>query len=296
MRREFRLSGWRVSLNYVDVGEPADEPAIVLVHGLGGRWQHWSRVIPAIGASRRVIALDLPGFGESPPLGEPIDMAGLADVVAGLLGELGIQRAVFVGHSFGGPLGTTFAARHPALTERLVLVAGTVQSFQRTLAGRLGPWLTRPRTAAATIAELLYTAAPVPKRLQGTVAASPALRRLALWPFVWKPARLRPEDAELLVAGSGAAGVLPTARAIAACSGWERLEVDAPVALINGDHDLIAPLADLRAYTGRVDQAIVIKGTGHLPMLEAPDAFVAALNSVLDVDLPLSEGARQHPT
>jgi pimeloyl-ACP methyl ester carboxylesterase len=281
INREVEVRGRRISLNHVDVGESSTDPAIVLVHGLGGRWQHWLRVIPAISAHQRVIALDLPGFGESPPLGERIDIAGLADAVAGLLGDLGIQRVVFVGHSFGGPLATTFAARHKALTARLVLVAGTVQSFQRTLAGRLGPWLTRPRTAAATIAELLYAAAPVPDRLRLALAASPALRTLALWPFVWKPARLSPEDAKLLLEGAGAAGVLPTARAIAACSGWERLHVDAPVALINGDHDLIAPLADLRAYPGRVDQVFVVKGTGHLPMLEAPESFVAAFNGAL---------------
>jgi pimeloyl-ACP methyl ester carboxylesterase len=273
-------------VNYVDVGESSTDPAIVFVHGLGGRWQHWSRVIPAISARQRVVALDLPGFGESPRLGERIDMEGLADVVAGLLGELGIHRVAFVGHSFGGPLATTFAARHKALTSQLVLVSGTVQSFQRTLAGQLRPWLTRPRTAGATIAELLYAAVPVPARLRPVVAGSAGLRALALWPFVRKPSRLSPENALLLIDGAGAPGVFPTARAIAASSGWERLPVAVPVALINGDHDLIAPLADLRAYPGRVDQALIVKGTGHLPMLEAPQRFVEAFNAVLDWPLP----------
>jgi pimeloyl-ACP methyl ester carboxylesterase len=206
----------------------------------------------------------------------------MADVVAALIGELSLDRVVFVGHSFGGPLGTIFATRHRAMTERLVLVAGTVQSFQRTLGGSLRPWLTRPLTALATVAEVAYTVVPIPEALRGPIARSRLLRRLALWPFVLAAQRLSSDDARLLIDGAGARGVLPTARAIAAASGWECLRVDVPVTLINGDHDRIAPLADLRAYTGRVDQAIIIKHTGHLPMIERPEAFAAALTQAIE--------------
>jgi pimeloyl-ACP methyl ester carboxylesterase len=201
----------------------------------------------------------------------------LADVIAALARELGIDRLVFVGHSFGGPLGSIFATRHHALTEQLVLVCGTVQSFQQTLARQLRPWMARPLTAVATMAELIYTALPLPQPLRASVARSPLLRSLALWPFVRIPASLSPSDALLLIEGAGGSGVLPTARAIGAANGWERLGVDVPVTLINGDHDLIAPLADLRAYPGRVDHALIVKGTGHLPMIEDPDAFIAAI-------------------
>jgi pimeloyl-ACP methyl ester carboxylesterase len=206
----------------------------------------------------------------------------MADALAAMFRELSLDRVVFVGHSFGGPLGTIFATRHPAFTERLVLVAGTVQSFQRTLAGGIRPWFTRPLTAVATVAELLYTALPVPLPLRGPISRSQALRRLALWPFVLAPQRLSPEDARLLIDGAGARGVLPTARAIANATGWERQHVDVPVTLINGDHDLIAPLSDLRTYAGRVDQALVVKDTGHLPMIERPEAFLAALNQAIE--------------
>jgi pimeloyl-ACP methyl ester carboxylesterase len=52
--------------------------------------------------------------------------------------------------------------------------------------------------------------------------------------------------------------------------------------LINSDHDLIAPLADLRSYPGRVDQALIVKGSGHLPMLEVPEKFVEVFSAALD--------------
>jgi pimeloyl-ACP methyl ester carboxylesterase len=95
--REVEVGVSPISLNYVDVGVPSSDSVVVLVHGLGGRWQHWSRVIGAISVSRRVIALDLPGFGESSPLRERVELAGFADAVAGLLRELAIERIVFVG-------------------------------------------------------------------------------------------------------------------------------------------------------------------------------------------------------
>ena len=85
-----------------------------------------------------------------------------------------------------------------------------------------------------------------------------------------------------MIEGVGAAGVLPTARAIAGATGWEQLPVHVPVALINGGHDLIAPLTDLRDYPGRVDQSLVIKGAGHLPMIEDPGAFMAAFDSCVN--------------
>lgn len=216
------------------------------------------------------------------PSADSLDLAGLADVVAALARELSLDRVIFVGHSFGGPLGTIFATRHRDLTERLVFVAGTVQSFQQTLAGSLRPWFTRPITAVATIAELVYTALPVPESLRGPIVRSRFLRRLALWPFVFAAQRLSAEDARLLIDGAGAPGVMSTARAIAGASGWDRVQIDVPVSLINGDHDRIAPLADLRAYASRVDQALVVKNTGHLPMIERPEPFLAALSEAID--------------
>lgn len=268
-----------MTVNYLDTHGPDAAPPVVLVHGLGGRWQHWAGAIPTISARRRVVALDLPGFGGSPPLPEgALDLPALADVVAALVRELSLKRVVFVGHSFGAVVGVMFATRHRELTERLVLVGGTVQSFQRTLAGSLRPWLTRPATALASVAELGYAAVPVPGPLRGPIARSRLLRLLALWPFVLAPQRLSAEDARLLIDGAGSRGVLPTARAIGRARGWERIAVDVPVALINGDHDRIAPLADLRAYAGRVDKVLVVKDSGHLPMIERHEAFLAALS------------------
>ena len=62
-------------VNYVDIGSGAREP-IVFVHGLGGQWQNWLENIPRAAQERRVIALDLPGFGLSPMPRDQITIPG----------------------------------------------------------------------------------------------------------------------------------------------------------------------------------------------------------------------------
>ena len=280
-RRELLVDGMTISVSYVDAGHLQSNAALLLVHGLGGRWQHWLKVIPPLSQHRRVIAVDLPGFGETTLPWPTLTLPRIADVIARLLAELQVERVIFVGHSFGGPLASIFAARHPRLTEQLVLAAGTVQSFQQTLSRELRPWLLRPRSALATVAEVIGVALKLPTPAARLVARSRLLRLLALWPFVHQPGRLTAEDALLLIEGTGAPGVFPTTRGIARAKGWENETIDVPVALVNGDHDLIAPLADLRSYRGRADHVIVIKQTGHLAMIERPEAFTAALEGVI---------------
>src|SRR4051794_41885281 len=76
---------------------------MVLLHGLGFSRRSWDPVVPALAERFDVLAVDLPGFGNSPPLAgvTPVP-AALAATVAGLLDDLGIGRAHIVGNSLGG--------------------------------------------------------------------------------------------------------------------------------------------------------------------------------------------------
>ncbi|MBB4858490.1 pimeloyl-ACP methyl ester carboxylesterase [Novosphingobium chloroacetimidivorans] len=99
-------------------GEP-----LILAHGAQGSWQHWVRNIDSLARDRRVIAVDLPGHGDS-ALPETLDHRGIAKALAhGLEQILGANApADLCGFSFGGVCFAHLAAYHPQVARRLILV------------------------------------------------------------------------------------------------------------------------------------------------------------------------------
>lgn len=84
---------------------------LILIHGLGGSWRSWSPVLDALAAEREVIALDLPGFGETPPLPGEASVATLADAVTSFLADQQLGKADVVGSSMGARLVLELARR-----------------------------------------------------------------------------------------------------------------------------------------------------------------------------------------
>ncbi|MFE5308487.1 alpha/beta fold hydrolase [Isoptericola sp. NPDC056605] len=107
---------------HVVVDGPPDAPPLLLVHGSGATAASWSPTIPALAATRRVLAIDLPGCGRSAPA-PPYDVPAQADRVAALLDELGATAATVVGHSSGGYVATALAERRADLVGALVLLS-----------------------------------------------------------------------------------------------------------------------------------------------------------------------------
>jgi pimeloyl-ACP methyl ester carboxylesterase len=273
--RDALIAGRR--LHFIDAGE-SNARAFILVHGMGGRWQHWLETIPVLAEHGRVLAFDLPGFGHSEsPVGGP-SLDGFADVAAELAQSLGVERAVLVGHSMGGPIALRFAARHPKLAEAIVLVAGAVYQFSDLLGlRRVLPFaIQRPRETAAVAAEIATAGLPAPFWLRRLVVRTPALRRLLLSPYVLHPMAIRDDTASLVVDGAGARGILPTARAIGRSNPREGIQaVRCPIMSLAADSDRIVPLADTEAFQHDVPRArtVVVEGCGHMVMLERPRAF-----------------------
>jgi pimeloyl-ACP methyl ester carboxylesterase len=116
---------------YVDEGpEQAQAPAqdpIVFVHGLSSYLPVWTNQLAHFVHTRRVIALDLPGYGFSNAGSTPPETAYTlsyyAEVVAGLLQSLGVHSCTLVGHSMGGQIALVFALRYPYKVSKLVLAA-----------------------------------------------------------------------------------------------------------------------------------------------------------------------------
>lgn len=147
------------STNIEAAGQPArmietgaGDPVVVL-HGWGGRIESMAPVIDCLRSSFRVIAIDLPGFGASPP---PTGVWGTADYagfVRDALASIEVHKAHFVGHSFGAKTSLYLAASYPDLVDKMLLVGSSglrsapslkarakrIASKGARLAGRLGP-------------------------------------------------------------------------------------------------------------------------------------------------------------
>lgn len=120
IERDLTASG--VRLRVVEGGSGAP---VVLLHGLFVDHSSWDDVIEQLGDDFRLVAPDLPGFGDSEkpaPSRFPYGVDAFAETIADLYAGLELGRAALVGHALGGAVALTLAARHPELVNRLVLV------------------------------------------------------------------------------------------------------------------------------------------------------------------------------
>jgi pimeloyl-ACP methyl ester carboxylesterase len=97
-------------------------PAIVLLHGYAETSRMWRPLIPRLAANFTVIAPDLPGIGDSAIPADGIDMTRAGARMHALVKQLGIQKAIVVGHDIGLMVAYAYAAQFPADVEKLVLM------------------------------------------------------------------------------------------------------------------------------------------------------------------------------
>lgn len=109
-----------VTLRYIEAG--TGDPPLVFVHGWTCSRDFWPGQIPHFAKKHLVVALDLRGHGESDKPDQDYTIDGFADDVAWLIGELGLQKPVVIGHSMGGSIAMNLARRYPELTSALVMV------------------------------------------------------------------------------------------------------------------------------------------------------------------------------
>ncbi len=146
-----------VDVAYVDSG--GSGPPVVLVHGLSSYLSYWEYQIPHLAKSGyRVLALDLPGYGQSGRPDAPYTPPWYADVVAGFMDGVGVERAVVLGHSMGGQVAMTLALEHPERVSGLVLSAPAgIERFTAGDARVMSAYWTEGRALETTEEELRYT-------------------------------------------------------------------------------------------------------------------------------------------
>src|SRR5688572_7352606 len=107
-------------------GKPSRQ-IVLMIHGWSSSWFALSPLVPQFSRRYHCLAVDLPGYGQSPPSATPVTMQGYADLMADLIRQLSpTQPVILVGHSMGGMISVTMALRHPELIERMVLLCPTI--------------------------------------------------------------------------------------------------------------------------------------------------------------------------
>jgi pimeloyl-ACP methyl ester carboxylesterase len=235
-------------------------PVLVLLHPLGADRHVWEPVMDRLAAERDVIALDLPGFGDSPSLngGGPPAPAVLAAAVAAFLPTIAPGGPHHVaGNSLGGWVALELAATGHARSVTAIAPAGL---WPEPLAPKRG--------IAHGLAKAIRPGLPA-------LVRSPAGRRLALAATVADAARVPPAAALRLVrAYADAPGFEAVNRAMRAAR-FTRLEhIRVPVTLAWPEHDrLVVRPAHLPPTVRNVE----LPGAGHVPMWDAPEAVAKVL-------------------
>jgi pimeloyl-ACP methyl ester carboxylesterase len=275
---------WRAHQRWVDVaGRPVNVvelgsgPPVVFVHGLSGSWQNWLEQLPVLAEDHRVVALDLPGFGQSPMPPEQISISGYGRLVEGVCDALGLDAVALVGNSMGGFIGAEVAIQFPARVERLVLVsaAGLSIEYQRNehvlrLLRRTERRLTAWGGWLASRSDTLVRRRRTRRALLSIVAAHPDLLP-------------GPLSAELL-RGSGKPGFVDALDALTDYPIRERLpEIACPTLIVWGEDDRLVPVRDAFEFERLIPTArkVIYRDTGHVSMLERPAAFNALLEGFL---------------
>jgi len=241
-------------------GEP-----LLLVHGLGSHYKVWQPVMDRLAEEREVIGIDLPGFGDSPPLPDDAtpNAEQLTDAVAAFLDDIGCERAHVAGNSLGGWVGLELAKRGRARSVAAIGPAGFGNRRER--------WFTvESLRSTHRISQLIYGAAP-------RLLATPLGRKLMMAQTFGRPERMTAEAAVATVRNfADCPGVPPALEALRQghFSGGE--QIDVPVTMIWGDREYLLPRRErqaarsVRAVPGA--RLVWLRGCGHAPMWDDPPA------------------------
>jgi pyruvate dehydrogenase E2 component (dihydrolipoamide acetyltransferase) len=246
-------------IRYVVLGEGGD--AVVMLHGFGGRLENWAANQGALADGRTVVALDLPGHGESSLDVGSGSLDELATVVLAFLDALGIGRAHFVGHSMGAALGLVLADRDPKRVRSLTMVgpAGTGQKINADFIrgyigargrGEIAPLLRMLYADPGRVTDALVESVVAFKRREGVVEA---LTRIA----------------------SSRYGATPSGRSLREVVG------SVPTLVIWGLEDAIIPPPAPGEFRDAGVEVHVLPGCGHMVQEEAADEVNGLIDDFL---------------
>jgi pimeloyl-ACP methyl ester carboxylesterase len=275
-------------VHYVEWPGP-HERTFVLVHGLGGSHVNWIRVAPGLATHGRVVVVDLPGFGRSPLARRRSAMHVGRRLLGDFIRRVADGHAVVGGNSMGGGYAMLVAAFEPEIVDGLVLT------------GSVFPWAAGGWPSPLVVGGFALYRTP----LVGEWVVRERFRRLdpelvVRWGFrmtATDPSSIPPDAVRAHVAlvrerqhdPDGAEAFVEAARSILTLGARPELArramdaIAAPVLVIHGTRDRLVPLAFARAAVDRHPtwQHRFLAGVGHVPQLEAPERWLAAVEGWL---------------
>lgn len=243
-------------------GPSPDSPAVVMLHGLGATGAlNWSHGLEVLNERFRVVALDHRGHGRGIDTDEPFTLEDCADDAVALADVLGVDRAIFVGYSMGGPIAQLVWHRHAERVQGLVLCA--------TSAEFCSPG--ERRAIVRALAEVHRTTRLIPRPLvvEGT--------RAALAGFLVGTAQR--QDLLDALRGHDPLAVRDAAQAVLSFSSTDWIgDVSVPTAVVVTERDHLVPTARQRELASRIPGASVVELDGnHMVFLTQPEALAAAV-------------------
>lgn len=259
------------------------ERALLLIHGAAGSWTTWQPMLQLAEAQGRplggVVAVDLPGWGESADPPVRLDAETAATAMEQVVTELGFRRWTVVGHSLGGVVALALAARRPEAATGVVLVSPTgpavLEAIRRPVLGGLRlPWFAGMLLAMHSLAALPGGGRGVIRQLGrlhafGSLAAPLFTTRVPRDVAAAFSRELRPAAFVRAARAAGSADL----------SLWARIRC--PVRSVRGQRDVFAGPRDAAALAHLIPDfsETVLPDAGHFATVERPDAILAALDA-----------------
>ncbi|WP_285766178.1 alpha/beta hydrolase [Peribacillus sp. SI8-4] len=234
-------------LSYIETGK--GNKTLLFIHGFCGSHEYWKDIISKLKDEFRIVAVDLRGHGESEPISASFSIEDMADDLAAVLEDLGIDQVYMFGHSLGGYVTLAFAERFPGKLSGFSLVHSTALPDDK--AGKEG------RLKSIETIE----AKGVPAFVDGLV---PKLFAHSDDPRIQSAKEIGYKTSE-----GGAIGSLHAMRARVDRNHVLK-ETKLPVLLVAGEQDKIISAEKTFSVEGSHIQKVTLEGSGHMGMLETP--------------------------
>jgi pimeloyl-ACP methyl ester carboxylesterase len=240
---------------------------LVLLHGIGHRWQAWEPVLEALAARHDVIAVDLPGFGRSPllPDGRGYDMAGAVQACADIFDDMGLDHPHVAGNSLGGVISIELAS------------LGLVSSA--TALAPAGFWTARDRAWALRVLGMIRRSGRTPSWLLNPLIRNRLFRMAAGCVLYGRPSRMTAEimldDLASMVGSPGFDLVAAAGRDYV----FDSPPPTVPLTVAWGTRDRILWPRQARRAAELLPKArhVWLHRAGHVPMIDAPEQVAALI-------------------